>query len=117
MILWDPVQQPYYLNGGGKGLLNDLYTTLAKTASVTQDSVKGRALVSFIISKDGQIDSTSIKVIRNKSVPDDYLNAAIEAIKNLGKFEPGKTNGTPKNVTWNQPIIYPFPVDYIKPTE
>ena len=117
MILWDPVQQPYYLNGGSEGLLNDLYNAMVKTVPVTQDRVKGRALVSFIISKDGQIDTTSIRVIRNKSVPDDYLNAAIEAIKNLGKFEPGKMNGIPKNVTWNQPIIYPIPVDYLKPTE
>ena len=117
MILWDPIQQPYYLNGGSEGLLNDLYNAMVKTVPVTQDRVKGRALVSFIISKDGQIDTTSIRVIRNKSVPDDYLNAAIEAIKNLGKFEPGKMNGIPKNVTWNQPIIYPIPVDYRKSSE
>lgn len=95
----------------------DLYSTLSKTAPATQDCVKGRAVVSFIIKKDGSIDPGSIKVVRNKSVPADYIAAAIEAIKGLGKFEPGKMNGTPANVTWNQPIAYPVPADYVRADE
>ena len=43
-IFFDPEQQPYYLNGGSKGLLNDLYTAMLKTTPVTQDCVKGRAV-------------------------------------------------------------------------
>ena len=116
-IFSDPEQQPYYINGGDKGLLNDLYTTLFKTTSVTQDSIKSRAVVSFKISEDGQLDSNSIKVVRNKSVPDDYLKAAIEAIKNLGKFEPGKMNGTPIRVTLYLHILYPIPIEHIKTSE
>ena len=86
-VLWGhPYINPYYLHGGGKGLYDDLYAILLKTAPLTQYSVKGRAAVSFVISKDGQIDYNTIKVERNWSVPDDYLNAAIEAIKKLGKF-------------------------------
>ena len=117
-ITWGhPYHNPYYLHGGGEGLLSDLYTTLSKTAPVIEDSVKGRAYVSFIISKEGIIDPGSIKVWRNQSVPDDYMEAAFEAIKSLGKFEPGKMNGKPKNVTWNIAIRYPVPTEYIKTTE
>lgn len=117
-VLWGhPYINPYYLHGGGKGLYNDLYTILLKTAPLTQYSVKGRAAVSFVISKDGQIDYNTIKVERNWSVPDDYLNAAIEAIKKLGKFEPGKFNGTPKSTRYNIRIDYPVPPKYIKTTE
>lgn len=108
---------PHYLNGGDKGLLSDLYTIISETAPVSQESVKGRAVVRFSVSKDGQIDTSSIKVIRNRSVPDDYLKAAIEAIKNLGKFEPGKQLGTPKRVTYTIPIVYPVPPEYIKTIE
>lgn len=108
---------PHYLNGGDKGLLSDLYTIISETAPFSQDSVKGRAVVSFSVSKDGQIDTSSIKVIRNRSVPDDYLKAAIEAIKKLGKFEPGKQLGTPKRVTYTIPVIYPAPPEYIKTNE
>ena len=116
-IFSDPYQYAFYLNGGDEGLLNDLYTTLLKTAPATQDSVSGRALVSFRISKEGRIDPNSIKIMRNRSVPDDYMNAAIEAIKGLGKFEPGKMNGIPKTITYSIPIIYPVPADRIKTNE
>ena len=116
-IFYEPEQQPYYLHGDTKGLLKDLYTTISETVPVTQECVKGRAVVRFDISKDGKIDANSIKVVVNRSVPDDYLKAAIEAIKKLGKFEPGKMNGIPKKVAWNLPIIYPVPLEYIKTTE
>lgn len=116
-IFYEPEQQPYYLHGDTKGLLNDLYTTISETTPATQECVKGRAVVRFDISKDGQIDNNSIKVIINQSVPDDYLKAAIDAIKKLGNFEPGKMNGIPKKVTWNLPIICPVPPEYIKTTE
>lgn len=117
LLLVNPHQNPYYLHGGDKGLRNDLYTTLSKTAPVVQDFVNGRAAVEFVISKDGQIDINSIRVIRNRSVPDDYLKAAIEAIKGLGKFEPGKINGIPVKVTYLIPVIYPVPSDFIDKNE
>lgn len=98
-------------------MLNDLYTTLFKTAPVSQDGVVGRAVVSFSIGKDSIIDPNSIKVERNRSVPQEYMDAAIEAIKKLGKFEPGKMNGTPLRVTYYLPIIYPLPLDQITKSE
>ena len=116
-IFFEPEQQPYYLHEDTKGLLKDLYTTISETAHVTQECVKGRAVVWFDISKDGKIDANSIKVIVNRSVPDDYLKSAIEAIKKLGEFEPGKMNGIPKKVAWNLPIIYPVPLENIKTPE
>lgn len=116
-LFYEPEQQPYYLHGGSEGLFNDLYTAILKTAPVTQDSVSGQAIVTFKITKQGIIDSNSIKVIRNRAVPDDYMSAAIEAIKNLDKFEPGKMNGTPVTVEFTLPIKYPVPKDKIKTSE
>ena len=116
-IFYEPEQQPLYLHGGSAGLLNDLYTILLKTAPVTQECIKARAVVRFSISENGIIDTNSIKIVRNKSVPEDYMDAAIEAIKNLGKFEPGKMNGTPIKGWYNLPIIYPVPLDKIITSE
>lgn len=113
-IFYEPEQQPHYLQGGEQGLLNDLYAIMLKNAPVTQDCVSGRAAVRFSINKQGLIDNYSIKIIRNKSVPDDYMHAAIEAIKLLGKFEPGKLNGVPVSVTYTLPILYPIPYKFIK---
>ncbi len=116
-IFFTPEQTAYYLNGGSKGLLNDLYTAILKTAPITQDSIKARAIVKFKVLEDGMIDHGSIKILKNKSVPEDYMEAAIEAIKKLGKFEPGKMSGTPIITWFNLPIIYPIPLDKIEPSE
>lgn len=116
-VLIDPYLPPVYLNGGQDGLRKDLYSALAEIAPAVQDSVKGRAVVSFKISEEGIIDPNSITIMRNRSVPDDYMNAAIEAIKSLGKFEPGKMNGIPKKVTFNIAIFYPVPADFIRTSE
>lgn len=117
IVLSNPHQHPYYLNGGKDGLMNDLYAILSKTAPVTQECVSGRAYVSFVISEDGLIDHDTIKVIRNRSVPEDYIDAAIEAIKKLGRFEPGKLNGTPKRVAYTIPVKYPIPLDCVTTSE
>ncbi len=116
-IWFEPEEPAYYLNGGHEGLMNDLYSTILKTATPQQEEVAGRAIVRFDISKEGQIVPSSIKVIRNMSVPEDYLDSAIEAIKSLRKFEPGKMNGIPKKVAMTLPIIYPIPLDKIKSCE
>ena len=42
LVFINPDLPPYYLHGGDKGLLSDLYTAIIETAPVTQDSVKGR---------------------------------------------------------------------------
>ncbi len=114
---FNPDLPPQYLHGGDEGLWRDLYTAILETTPVTQDSVKGRTAIRFIISEEGQIDPATITVIRNRSVPEDYLNAAIEAIKKLGKFEPGKQLGTPKRVAYTVPVLYPLPLDNILPAE
>ncbi len=116
--IWDtPERQPNYLNGGMSGLLNDLYSTLLETAPISQECIKGRAVVKFKITEEGIIDSNSITILRNNNVPEDYLEAAIDAIKNLGNFEPGAMNGKPMKVWYNLPIIYPVPLDKIKAEE
>ena len=110
-------EKPVYINGGDKGLLRDLYSNLSSPISSQSDSINGRCVFKFAISKDGTIDTETIELVRNTSLPEEYVNAAKEAIKKLGKFEPGKMNGTPKKVWFNLPVIYPFPLDKINSKE
>lgn len=113
---WCPMEMPAnYAEGGSKGLLRDLYTQLYHTAPASQECVSGRAIVEFYVTKEGDIDANSIKLIRNKSVPQDYLDAAIEAIKHLGKFEPAARFDSAEQkwetlrVKFILPVIYPIP--------
>ena len=110
-------ETPVYINGGVKGLLRDLYSNLSSAITSQSDSINGRCVFKFAISKDGTIDTETIELVRNTSLPEEYVNAAKGAIKKLGKFEPGKMNGTPIKVWYNQPVIYPIPLDKIKPSE
>ncbi|MDE6258049.1 MAG: energy transducer TonB [Muribaculaceae bacterium] len=112
-IFENPEQPAEYLNGGNLGFRNEIYSKLIKIAPVTQDSISGRALVRFDISEEGVIDPNSIKVIKNRNVPEDYLDAAIEVIKGLGRFNPGKLNGIPHKTTWALSIRYPVPLEYV----
>ena len=110
-------EKPVYINGGDKGLLRDLYSNLSSAITSQSDSIKGRCVFKLAVSKDGTIDTETIKLVRNTSLPEEYVNAAKEAIKKLGKFEPGKMNGTPQKAWFNLPVIYPIPLDKIEPSE
>ena len=106
-----------YINGGDKGLLSDLYSNLSSAMPSQSDSIKGRCVFKFAISKEGIIEVETIKLVRETSLPDEYVNGAKDAIKHLGKFTPGKMNGTPKRIWMNLPVLYPIPLDKIKKTE
>lgn len=112
-IFENPEQPAEYLNGGNLGFRNEIYSKLIKIAPVTHDSISGRALVRFDVSEEGLIVPDSIKVIKNRNVPEDYLDAAIEVIKGLGRFNPGKLNGIPHKSTWALSIRYPVPLEYV----
>ena len=110
-------QRAEYINGGDKGLLSDLYSNLSSAMPSQSDSIKGRCIFNFAISKEGIIEVETIRLIRETTLPDEYVNAAKEAIKHLGKFTPGKMNGTPVRTWYTLPVIYPIPLDKIKTSE
>ena len=110
-------EKPVYINGGDDGLLRDLYCHLSCISLSHSDSIKGRCVFTFAISKDGIIDVETIKLARKTTLPDEYVDAAKEAVKHLGKFKPGKMNGTPVKVWYTVPIKYPIPLDKINPSE
>lgn len=102
-------------------MLEDLYTILSKTIPIFQDNKEGhRAFLRFLITKEGNIVCDSIKVARNKSVPAEYVEAAIAAIKELKAFTPGQRyNGEKQKyencACWmNLVLIYPIPREFVR---
>lgn len=110
-------ERPVYINGGDDGLLRDLYFNLSTVSLSQSDCIKGRCIFTFAISKDGIIDLETIKLARKTTLPDEYVNAAKEAVEHLGKFKPGKMNGTPVKVWYTIPVIFPIPLDKISSNE
>lgn len=110
-------ERPVYINGGDDGLLRDLYCNLSTVSLSQSDCIKGKCIFTFAISKDGIIDLETIKLARKTTLPDEYVNAAKEAVKHLGKFKPGKMNGTPVKVWYTISVIFPIPLDKINSNE
>lgn len=112
---WSLCRAAHYADGGDKGFVRDLYSQLYNTAPVSDECVKGCAVVSLAVTNEGNVDPSSIKVLRNSFVPQDYLDAAIEAIKHLGKFEPAARFDSAEQkwetlrVRFILPVIYPIP--------
>lgn len=61
-----------------------------------------RVVVRFLIETDGSI--SNITIVRSEG--EAFDNAAIEAIKKLGKFIPGAYDGKPVRVTYCLPITF-----------
>ncbi len=110
---------PVYLNGGSDGLLKDLYSHLSSASLSQSDSIKGKCFFTFAISKEGNIDVVTIKLVRKTSLPDEYVNAAKEAIKHLGKFQPGRRYNSKENkweplrVHSSISVAFPIPSKYL----
>ncbi len=109
-----------YLNGGNDGLLRDLYCNLSNASLSQTDSIKGRCFLSFAISKEGVIEAETIKLLRDTSLPDEYVNAAIEAIKHLGTFKPGRQYNAkeerwvPLRTHYTINVSFPIPSKYLE---
>ncbi|MFA6152652.1 MAG: energy transducer TonB [Chitinophagaceae bacterium] len=63
---------------------------------------QGRVIVQFVVKKDGTI--SDVKVVRgiSKSCND----AAMDLIKKMPAWKPGKQNGRPVNVSFSLPVTF-----------
>jgi len=88
--------------GGDKALVSVLYKNLRYPEDAYEKGVEGKVLVRFVVSKDGSVMSPSII----RSADPELDKAALDAIRKLPKFIPGKQDGTPVNVYYSLPIVF-----------
>ncbi len=88
--------------GGDKELFKYLATTVRYPVEAQKNGIQGRVICSFIVKKDGSIDS--VKVLR---FINSYLdNEAIRVIKNMPTWTPGEQRGEKVNVKYTLPINF-----------
>ena len=88
--------------GGDKELFKYLATTVRYPVEAQKNGIQGRVICSFIVKKDGAIDS--VKVLR---FVNSYLdNEAIRVIKNMPNWTPGEQRGEKVNVKYTLPINF-----------
>lgn len=88
--------------GGKYALAHYLGGHIKYPESAKTDSVQGRVYIGFVINSLGQVEDAH--VLRS---PDDRLTqAALEVVKGMPNWNPGKENGKPVNVQYTLPINF-----------
>jgi periplasmic protein TonB len=88
--------------GGDKALIAALYKNLKYPDQAYENNIEGKVLVRFVISKDGSVTNPTI----TRSADPDLDRAAIDAIRKLPRFNPGKQDGRPVDVWYSLPIVF-----------
>lgn len=100
-ILLMAEQMPEY--PGGIDSLRKVVAENVVYPKMCEDSgIQGRVFVRFAVNEDGSI--SHVEAIKG---PHPLLNAAaVEAVKKLGKFIPGRQNGKAVKVYFNMPVLF-----------
>ena len=93
------------------GGLDSMYAYIVKNLKspelAKEKGIEGRVFVSFIMEKDGSI--SNVKILRG--IGGGCEEAAVEMIKNMPKWKPGKQRGKPVRFQFNLPIKFELPKD------
>lgn len=88
-VRWPP-RKPGELVSLARGpkYIGNMYEEIDKNIQPDGSGARGRVVVKFLVGKDGYIKHETIEVRHGMS--EYYDHAVVEAVKKLGKFEPGK---------------------------
>jgi len=88
--------------GGDKALYESVYKNLKYPSSAQDKGIQGKVFVKFIVTKDGSVANAIVA----RPVDPALDQAALDAIKKLPKFTPGKKEGKAVNVWYSMPIVF-----------
>ena len=99
----DKVEVMPEFKGGNKAMMEFLMMNMKYPESAAKAKQRGRAVVGFVVGKDGTINDVYIV----KSTGYDVLdNEAMRVVKSMPAWEPGKQKGKPVNVKYFVPITF-----------
>ena len=99
----DDVEVMPEFKGGNKAMMDFLMMNMKYPESAAKAKQQGRAVVGFVVGKDGTINDVYIV----KSTGYDVLdNEAMRVVKSMPAWEPGKQKGKPVNVKYFVPITF-----------
>ena len=96
------VEQMPAFPGGDAALMKYINEHLQYPPSAQENSIQGRVIVQFVVTKTGKIGD--VKIVRGV---DEALDAeAVRLTKSFPDFIPGKKNGRPVSVWYTLPITF-----------
>lgn len=107
---------PTYRGGGLNEVVRDISTHLRYPRMAMTAGIQGKVFVSFVVSAQGEVQDA--KVVKGINGLDE---AALAAVKKLGRFTPGLQEGKPVPVTFTVPVTFVIndaglPVYYTNPS-
>lgn len=96
------VEQVPIFPDGQEALLKVIRKTLKRPSGPRQH---GRVMVSLVIQASGAV--TDVQVAPGHGLNTAYDAAAVECIRRLPRFEPGKRNGKPVATALALPVVFP----------
>ena len=89
--------------GGESAMMEFLTMNMKYPQAAVKAKLQGRAIVGFIVRKDGTISDVQIKKSAGHAVLDEE---AMRVVKSMPAWEPGKQKGKPVNVKYYVPITF-----------
>ena len=109
--IYDVVEEMPQFPGGQAALLEFLSKNIRYPEEARKNSIQGRAIVTFVVEKDGSISNARVV----KSVDSQLDAEALRVINSMPKWNPGKQNGEPMRVKYTVPVT--FKLDAAAPAE
>ena len=100
--VFDVVEQMPSFPGGNTALMKFLNENIHYPVVAQENGVQGRAVVSFVVERDGHI--TDVQIAR--SVDPSLDKEAQRVVKSMPKWIPGKQNGSAVRVKFNVPVSF-----------
>lgn len=99
----DKVEVMPEFKGGNKAMMEFLMMNMKYPESAVKAKQQGKAVVGFVVKKDGTVSDVYIV----KSTGYDVLdNEAMRVVKSMPAWEPGKQKGKPVDVKYFVPITF-----------
>lgn len=100
--VYDIVEEMPEFPGGKNAMLQYIRNNLEYPRKAKRRDIEGKVYVSFVIDKSGNV--TDVKVVKGDE-PELY-EAAIEVVKSMPRWTPGKQRGVPVKVKYILPIKF-----------
>ena len=97
------VEEMPKFKGGDAKLMEFLMMNMKYPESAIKAKQQGRAVVGFVVGKDGTVSDVYIKRSTGYDVLD---NEAMRVVKSMPAWEPGKQKGKPVDVKYFVPITF-----------
>lgn len=101
------VEEQAEFPGGMEAMYAYIQKNLVYPEKAKAEGIEGRVFVTFTIEKDGSISNILIK----RAIGGGCEEAAVEMIKNMPKWKPGKQRGKPVRFQFTLPIKFELPKD------